>query len=137
MYSFFQIKHGKAIAFWLIHFTLFIGYSQEVQVDSKFNSFDDGQLGDGFDGTVRSLSLQNDGKLLVGGEFLNFNGNTTPYFTRLLIDGSKDPTFNLGSGFNDRINASVIQPDGRIIVGGSFTTFNGVPVGSLIRLNVD
>ncbi len=137
MYSFFQIKHGKAIAFWLIHFTLFIGYSQEVQVDSNFNKQDDGLSGDGFDGTVRSVAIQTDGKLLVGGEFLNFNGNATPYFCRLLTDGSKDPTFILGSGFNGRINASVIQPDGKIIIGGSFTSFNGAPVGRLIRLNVD
>ena len=120
MLYFSQIKLKKAIAFGLLYFISCFGYSQEVQVDPKFNSFDDGQLGDGFDGTVLTLSLQNDGKLLVGGEFLNFNGNTTPYFTRLLIDGSKDPTFNLGSGFNGRIHTSVIQPDGKIIIGGSF-----------------
>lgn len=137
MLQFFQIKRIKAIAFALISLISLFGYSQEVQVDSNFNKQDNGLSGDGFDGTVRSVAIQSDGKVLVGGEFLNFNGNATPYFCRLLTDGSRDPAFILGSGFNGRINASVIQPDGRIIVGGSFTTFNGAPVGRLIRLNVD
>ena len=31
----------------------------------------------------------------------------------------------------------VIQPDGKILVGGSFTSYNGVPSPRLIRLNAD
>jgi hypothetical protein len=43
--------------------------------------------GDGFDDIVRTVALQSDGILLYG-EFLNFNGISTPYLSRLKPDGS-------------------------------------------------
>jgi uncharacterized delta-60 repeat protein len=137
MLFFIPITSRNRIVFVLFFFLSCFGYSQEVQVDPKFNSYDDGLLGDGFDGTVRTLSIQNDGKLIVGGEFLNYNGSTTPYLCRLQTDGSKDVGFNLGAAFNGKIYASVIQPDGKIIVAGAFTTYNGIPAGRLVRLNID
>ena len=137
MSYFTQITPKKRVVFVLFFFLSCFGYSQEVQVDPKFNSYDDGLLGDGFDGTVRTLSLQTDGKLIVGGEFLNYNGSATPHLCRLQTDGSKDIGFNLGTSFNGKIYASVIQTDGKIIVAGAFTTFNGIPVGRLVRLNAD
>lgn len=137
MLYFTQTKHMKRVAVVLFFLLSCFGYSQEVQLDSHFNSYDDGLLGDGFDGTVRTLALQTDGKLIVGGEFLNYNGSTTPYLCRLQTDGSKDAGFNLGTGFNGKIYASLIQSDGKIIVAGSFTAFNGNPVGRLVRLNAD
>ena len=137
MLSFTQIKPKKRVVLVLFFFLSCFGYSQEVQLDPKFNSYDDGLLGDGFDGTVRTLSLQTDGKLIVGGEFLNYNGSASPYLCRLQTDGSKDIGFNLGTSFNGKIYASVIQPDGKIIVAGAFTTCNGIPVGRLVRLNTD
>ncbi len=137
MFYFFPKKLKKAMAFVLINFIFLVGYCQEVQVDPKFNSFDDGQLGDGFDATVRTLSLQKDGKLIVGGEFLNFNGRSTPYLCRLLGDGSMDSSFAIGSSCNGKVYSSIIQPDGKIILAGSFTSFNGVSVGRIIRLNVN
>ncbi|MFV8388797.1 T9SS sorting signal type C domain-containing protein [Flavobacterium sp. LB1P71] len=112
-------------------------YSQQGKVDVAFNTFDDGLQGDGFDNTVRTVSLQTDGKLIVGGDFLNFNGAVTPYLCRLFLDGSKDTSFGLGSGFNGKIYCSLLLPDGKIVLGGSFTAFNGTAVGRLIRLNND
>lgn len=114
-----------------------LGYSQQGKIDAAFNSYDDGLLGDGFDNTVRTLSIQSDGKLIVGGDYLNFNGTLTSYLTRLYPDGSKDTTFDLGSGFNGKIYTSLIQPDGKILLGGSFTTYNGSNASRLIRLNAD
>ncbi|VXA95453.1 conserved exported hypothetical protein [Flavobacterium sp. 9R] len=112
-------------------------FSQQGKVDPTFNTYDDGLLGDGFDNTVRTLSVQDDGKLIVGGDFLNFNGVATPYLCRLLPDGSKDVSFSLGTGFNNKVYASLLQPDGKILVAGSFTQFNGTAVGRLVRLNPD
>jgi len=112
-------------------------FCQQGKVDPTFNTYDDGFLGDGFDNTVRTLSIQPDGKLIVGGDFLNFNGIATPYLCRLLPDGSKDVSFTLGSGFNNKVYACILQPDGKIVVAGSFTQFNGATVGRLVRLNSD
>jgi uncharacterized delta-60 repeat protein len=137
MLYFSQIKPTKRVAYALFFLFSFFGYSQEVQLDPNFNAYDNGLLGDGFDGTVHTLSLQTDGKLVAGGEFLNFNGSASPYLCRLNADGTKDLGFNLGTSFNGKIYASVIQPDGKIIVAGAFTTYDGIPVGRLVRLNVD
>ncbi|TDE06043.1 T9SS sorting signal type C domain-containing protein [Flavobacterium sandaracinum] len=120
-----------------LYSTLNLAYSQQGKVDAAFNTYDDGLQGDGFDGTVRTTALQADGKLIVGGDFLNFNGGATPYLCRLLPDGSKDPSFTLSTGFQANVYCSLIQPDGKIIVGGNFTAFNGSSAGKIIRLNPD
>ncbi|WP_241775641.1 T9SS sorting signal type C domain-containing protein [Flavobacterium sp. Root420] len=112
-------------------------YAQQGKVDATFNTLDDGLIGDGFDNTVRSLSLQADQNLIVGGDYLNLNGIASSYLTRLKPDGSIDETFNTGSGFNGKVYATYIQPDGKIIAGGSFTSFNGISSGRLVRLNQD
>ena len=128
----------------LVYFAIVFGllfqnkaYSQQGKSDATFNVYDDGLQGDGFDNTVRTVSLQPDSKLIVGGDYLNFNGAITPYLCRLFQDGSKDTSFNLGTSFNGKVYCSLIQPDGKIILGGSFTTFNGISANRLIRLNSD
>ena len=111
--------------------------AQQGKVDSSFNTFDDGSIGDGFDNVVRTLFLQDDQNLLVGGDYLNLNGIAAPYLARLKPDGTVDESFNIGTGFNGKIYASYVQPDNKIIVGGSFTSFKGIGCGRLIRLNAD
>ncbi|SMO79400.1 delta-60 repeat domain-containing protein/Por secretion system C-terminal sorting domain-containing protein [Flavobacterium resistens] len=121
--------------------TVFLGnfefYGQQGKIDVTFNTLDDGSIGDGFDGPVQTLSLQSDQNLIVGGEYLNLNGISSPYFTRLKPDGTIDESFHTGSGFNGKVYATYIQPDGKIVVGGSFTSYNGINAGRLIRLNTD
>lgn len=111
--------------------------AQQGKVDHSFNVFDDGQYGDGFDGTVRTLLLQRDGNLIVGGDYLSLNGSPVSYLTRLNPNGSINESFNTGTGFNGKIYASYLQSDGKIILGGSFTSYNGISAGRLIRLNSD
>jgi hypothetical protein len=41
-------------------------YSQQGKSDATFNVYDDGLQGDGFDNTVRTVSVQSDSKLIVG-----------------------------------------------------------------------
>jgi uncharacterized delta-60 repeat protein len=107
----------------------------------RINDIDDrtfyNNLGTGFNGSVRTLTIQSDGKILVGGDFSEFDGNTRNYFVRLKQDGTEDTTFytNLGSGFNNEVLATAVQPDGKILVGGGFTSFNGTTRYRLVRLN--
>lgn len=112
-------------------------YAQQGKVDSTFNTFDNGLNGDGFDSTVRTLSLQSDENLIVGGDYLSLNGIPSTYLTRLKPDGSIDPGFSTGTSFNGKVYTTQIQSDGKILVGGSFTSYNGVNSGRLIRLNKD
>ena len=86
---------------------------------------------------VQSVTLQADGKLIVAGNFSSFNGVSNQGIIRLNSDGSADPGFNVGSFINGMINEAVIQPDGKILIGGSFTTYNGISRARVARLNSD
>jgi uncharacterized delta-60 repeat protein len=93
--------------------------------------------GTGFNGAIYSIVLQADGKILIGGSFTTYNGATENRIIRLNTDGSKDTAFNTGSGFNSNVTSIAQQADGKILIGGSFTNYNGVTKNSIIRLNTD
>lgn len=88
--------------------------------------------------TASSVAIQADGKVLVVGSFTTAGagGQTRRRLARFNVDGTLDTTFadpNLG----DSANAIAIQPDGRILVGGVFTTAGGQTRGRLARFNAD
>jgi uncharacterized delta-60 repeat protein len=98
--------------------------------------------GSGFDNSVQTLAVQPDGKVLVGGDFTSYNGDAAApnCVLRLNADGSLDKSFNYGgAGGNSTVWALVVQPDGKILMGGSFSTYNGKAAAPdcLVRLNAD
>ncbi|MDB6034285.1 MAG: hypothetical protein JWM16_4623 [Verrucomicrobiales bacterium] len=100
------------------------------------NTFDTGSgTNGGFNEFVSSIALQADGKLVVGGGYTVFNGTPANRLVRLLSNGSFDTSINFGSGANNYINTVVVQPDGKIVVGGGFTEFDGVTRNYIARLN--
>jgi uncharacterized delta-60 repeat protein len=84
---------------------------------------------------IYTLHVQSDGKILVGGNITTWNGNTVYRLIRLNTNGSIDTSFNVGTGFDNAVSQVKTQADGKIIVRGSFTTFNGASVNRVIRLN--
>lgn len=96
-------------------------------------------VGTGFSNYVLSVVVQSDDKILAGGKFATLNGVDSKRVGRLDADGTPDTTFstNMGTGFNDDVNALAIQSDGKIVVGGSFTTVNGVSSPGIARLGSD
>jgi len=89
-----------------------------------------------------AIALQADGKILVGGLTSNPIGNFIRIFLRVNADGSRDSSFNPGTGPGARIgfasiNNMAIQLDGKIILSGGFDSYNGTPVTGTIRLNPD
>lgn len=101
---------------------------------TKDNSF---SIGSGFNGSVTSITLQNDGKIIVGGKFTKYQGTTQNYLIRLNTDGTKDSSFNIGTGFDNIVNFVAIQPDGKILVGGNYRKYQGISQNYMIRLNTD
>ena len=91
----------------------------------------------GFNSMVLAIDYQSDGKIIVGGDFTDFNGNTVNRICRLNPDGRIDDTFNIGTGFNSGVLTIKVQPDDKILVGGAFTSFNGSGTTSICRLNSD
>src|SRR5947207_2083100 len=51
--------------------------------------------------------------------------------------GDADLSLDAGSGVNDEVTRMALQPDGKLIVAGSFTTVSGLSRGNLARLNPD
>ncbi|MBV1854339.1 putative Ig domain-containing protein [Catellatospora tritici] len=100
-------------------------------------------LGAAFNGSVRVLAVQPDGKILAGGDYTAFDGVTANRLVRLNPDGTRDTAFStaIGTGFEGPtvgvVSAIAVQPDGKILVGGNFTTFDGVTANRLVRLNPD
>lgn len=92
-------------------------------------------VGAGFN--VRTLFLQPDHKILIAGEFNSYDNLPQNRIARLNPDGSLDRTLALGTGPNNTVMSLIPQPDGRMVAGGFFTTFNGAAVSYLARLNGD
>jgi uncharacterized delta-60 repeat protein len=92
-------------------------------------------------GNVRSMALQPDGKILIGGEFTTITPAgqspvTRNRIARLNADFTLDLTFDVGAGPASKV-VSVIKVDslGRIYAGGSFAAWGGRPTGNyLVRL---
>lgn len=88
----------------------------------------------GFNGDVNDFAVQEDGKIIVVGDFFEFNGQPVGKVVRLNSNGSLDNSFNFNvslvtSGyFGPRIECVAIDSLGRILIGGLF-------YGSIIRLS--
>ncbi|UPQ78372.1 T9SS type A sorting domain-containing protein [Flavobacterium azooxidireducens] len=103
---------------------------------SKDTTFDIGETGFSFN-SIFAVTLQPDGKILVGGDFVELNGQPEKKLVRLNSDGSKDTSFDIGTGFLSAysyIQAITLQSDGKILVGGEFTSYNGHSFRNLVRL---
>ncbi len=98
-------------------------------------SFDPGAgVGDGY---VWRVAAQADGKVLLVGSFTTVNGVSRNRIARLQPDGSLDAGFDVGTGANQDVYAVAVQSDGKLVVGGSFTSVNGLSRSRLARLNED
>src|SRR5438876_310663 len=112
----------------------------EGRAQSAVDGFDPGA-----DRNVKALAVQPDGKVIVGGTFSNLGGGGTGTVARNRIarlnpDGTLDVSFDPGA--NDRISTVVLQPDGKILVGGNFSMIGGGGTGTvahsgIARLNPD
>ncbi len=103
--------------------------TQSGTVDTSFNP------GAGADNPVFALALQSDGKVIIGGDFTSFKDIERSRVARLTANGDLDATFLPGTGANAPVYVAAVQPDGKILLGGDFTSFRDQPVLFLVRLN--
>ncbi len=103
----------------------------DESLDATFNA------GMGANETINVVIVQPDGKILIGGQFTQYNGTPTSRIARLNADGTIDPTFNVSEGFDGQVWTICLQADGKILVGGSFNNFDNMPAPKLTRLNSD
>jgi hypothetical protein len=86
--------------------------------------------------SITSIDVQSDGKILVAGSFLVSLGAPGNRLVRLNTNGTIDNTLNIGSGFNNSLT-KVKFFGNQIYVAGFFTTYNGVNVRPLIKINLN
>jgi uncharacterized delta-60 repeat protein len=88
--------------------------------------------------SVLATAIQPDGRIIIGGNFTNFKGSGKNYLARMNPDGSLDSTFNTqGTGPQARVGAVALGPDGTILIGGDFTSVNGIARLYVARLLPD
>jgi uncharacterized delta-60 repeat protein len=79
---------------------------------------------------VYALLVQPDGRIVVGGAFTQINNTPRAYLVRLEADGTLDPSFAPTLTFDAPVYTLALQPDGKLLVGGAFTTavVDGAPI---------
>jgi uncharacterized delta-60 repeat protein len=108
-----------------------IRLNADGRVDSSFNP------GTGPDSGISSVALQPDGKVLIGGYFSAVNGTIRNGIARLNANGSLDGSFDPGTGVGGFVYSIALQPDGKVLIGGDFTSVNGTNRTNIARLNAN
>jgi uncharacterized delta-60 repeat protein len=126
---------GKILA--VGDFTLYSGSARNYivrtetsgAIDSTFN------VGTGLGNQAFNVHIQSDGKIITAGGFASYSGSSNNYIVRINSNGTKDTTFTIGTGFNQTVYISSLQPDGKIIAGGVFTSYSGSSNNYIARVN--
>lgn len=92
-------------------------------------------IGTGFDGGVKDIKILADGSILVVGDFTIYNGTNVNRIVKLRANGTLDTSFHHSSGFNGQVFSVDVFSDGKILVGGTFLSYNGSAASKFIRIN--
>ncbi|MBN8458005.1 MAG: choice-of-anchor D domain-containing protein [Verrucomicrobia bacterium] len=101
-------------------------------LDSAFNP--------GTDNTVFTIAAQADGKILVGGEFSAVGGAMRNCLARLNANGTLDGAFDPNVQNPDDlalVYSLCLQADGKILLGGIFSSVGGISRNGMARLNAN
>jgi len=111
--------------------SLFTVAGTSAQSGSSDPSF---TIGTGANNRVFGMAMQPDGKQLLVGAFTTYNGVAQNRIVRIGRNGGLDATFSIGSGANAQASCVAVDPVGKVLIGGSFSSFNGVFRNKMIRL---
>lgn len=89
-------------------------------------------------GAILAAASLPDGRIVVGGQFTEFGGESRTSLVRLKPDGSVDPGFNPSiDGDESEVRVIRAQADGRLLIGGRFKSISGVPRSCIARLTAE
>lgn len=106
-------------------------HAQSGTLDGTFN------VGTGVNGRLFAMAAQPDGKQVIGGAFTSYNGVARNRIARINRNGTLDAAFVVGSGVNGQVTAVAVDASGKVLIGGSFTTYNGTARQRLVRVNAN
>ncbi len=93
--------------------------------------------GAGANAAIRCMLILSNQKILIGGDFTQYDGIQRGRIARLNSDGTLDTGFNPGSGFDGPVHClqTQFQIPSNYFVGGNFSNYNGTPRANLALLN--
>jgi uncharacterized delta-60 repeat protein len=91
----------------------------------------------GANGPSTCILVQADGKIVIVGTFTTVLGVTRNRIARFNTDGSLDTGFNPNVTGGGGLSVVVQQSDGKLLIGGSFTSVGGTARQGMTRLNTD
>jgi uncharacterized delta-60 repeat protein len=98
-------------------------------IDTTFN------VGAGFGDSVGyDFVEQTDGKVVVVGQFSSYSGSSSNNIVRINDNGTRDTTFSIGTGLNGESYSVALEPNGKILAVGAFTTYGGVSSQYSVRI---
>ncbi len=85
---------------------------------------------------VLTVALPGRGKKsVVSGYFTEYQGKRAPGLIRLKGNGKRDKSFKPGLGPSGPVTSIIPLENGKMLIGGSIQTYDGVSVGNLLRVN--
>ncbi len=87
-------------------------------------------------GTITTVRVRTDGKILVGGSFQTINAATHRRLRLFNSDGSLDSAFS-PQGPDSEVKDIFLKADGKIIIGGAFVNYNSTPRLRVAQINAD
>lgn len=87
------------------------------------------------DGAVHAVSVDHQGRILLGGAFRSIDGVSSASVIRLNPGGTVDESFVRGEGADRTVRSLFVQPDDRVVVHGDFRRFDGEERWGLARLD--
>ncbi len=89
----------------------------------------------GANGSVLDAYMEDDGKVVLVGDFTNFDGEAAGGIVRLNHNGDYDQNFKVGSGADGSINSvEYNRVAERVVITGNFNNFNGEPHNGVVVL---
>jgi hypothetical protein len=104
-------------------------------LDTAFST----NVGAGPGSQASRVALQNNGQILVAQGFTTWAGTTVGSLVRLNTDGTRDTAFTstIGTALTANQVMSMTAQGPKVLILGTFTSWNGTTVGRIVRLNAD
>lgn len=118
----------------------FVRMHSDGSIDSTYNfDMSTGYGNAGTNGYIYGATQLEDKRIIIAGSFNKFGGQPAGRIAMLADDGTMDPSFNAGgSGANGEIGSIYYNKNtGKILITGSFTSYNGQPANGVAMLNRD
>lgn len=122
-----QVYHGQNVH-------SLVRINPDGNLDADFNA------GTGFENyysLIRSIVVQPDGKIIIGGSFAKYDGTDVNGLIRINQNGSLDESFTFSSDSVTEIRKVKVLSNGKLLIGGNFKIHSDNSYKNLAILNTD